>query len=247
MSAARPVSPLASILPLLIPVFGLLSIAGISGWIQAPLLGVVCRPLTTLLIALHAASRPSSNPAQRRLVLAGLLISVLAECAFGFERTYVSGIVLFVLAQICYLGVSVRAIGLVRPGILHAVHAAISGWAIVMWSVRPLPVFLAVAAFMAVLSLTSVQAETWWLRSRGTPDQAVARVALIACLCWLVADLLWTFSQFVFWVRGTYVIVLTCYFLAQWHLSLIIDAKETQLEPRGTLVVAGHAQPDHPL
>jgi uncharacterized membrane protein YhhN len=247
MSAAHPVSRSASIVPFLIPVSGLLAIAGISGWINAPIVGVVCKPLTTLLIAVHAASRRGTDPRLRRIVLAGLLISVLGECAMSAPRTFVGGLVLFVLAQVCYLSVSVRAIGFARPGLVHAVHAAVIAWAIVMWSVRPTPLFLAVATFMTMLGLMSAQAETWWLRSRGTPDHAIARVAAIGGLCWLAADLTWTFSQFVVWVRGTYIIVLTCYFTAQWHLSSMIDAKERYSESRGAQADTGRTRAEHPL
>jgi hypothetical protein len=245
MSAARSVSRSASIIPFLIPVSGLVAIAGTSGWIVPPLVGAVCKPLTTLLIALYAASRPASDMQQRRIILAALVISALGEGAMSTDRTFVAGAGLFVIAQCCYLSVSVRAIGFARPGLIHAVHAAIITWAIFMWSVRPRAVFLVIATFLVMLGLMSAQAETWWMRARGTPDAAVARLASIGGLFWLTADMTLTFSQFVRWVPGTIAIVLTCYFLAQWHLSSMIDAKEPPSGPVGALAGVAHAQTDH--
>jgi len=221
-----------SVVPWLIPACGLVAIAGLSGWIDAPLLGAVCKPLTTLLIALHASRRPSSDSQQRRAVLAGLILSFLGECAMSVPRTFVAGLCLFVLAQCCYLSVSVRAIGLLRPGLIHVVHAMLVGWAVMMWSVRPTAVFAAVVAFMGLLGLTSAQCETWWWRSRGSPGAAVARYAALGGLFWLSADLLWTFSQFVAWVPQTYAFALTGYWLAQWFLASIIGADEVAATPQ---------------
>jgi YhhN family len=215
----------ASVLPFLIAGSGLVAIFGTSGWVVPPLVGAVCKPLTTLLIALYALGRPASDPLLRRTILAALVISALGEGLMSTERTFIAGAGLFVLAQCCYLSISVRAIGVVRPGVIHAAHAALIAWAIAMWSVRPRAVFLVIATFLVALGLMSAQAESWWMRTRGTPDAAVARRAAIGGLCWLAADMTLTFSSFVRWLPATYAIVLTCYFLAQWNLSSMIDAK----------------------
>lgn len=231
MSVATLLSRSSVLVPWLIPACGLLAIAGISGWINVPLLGVACKALTTLLIALHALRQPSGDPVQRRAVLAGLFLAFLGDCAFSSPKTFLLGLYLFVLAQCCHLSVSLRAIGLARPGLIHAAHAVAVGWAIVMWSVRPAPVFVPIATFMCLLGLMSAQAETWWWRGRGTPAAAVARCAALGGLFWLIADLLWVFSQFVFWVPGTYALVLTSYWLAQWHLASIIRAQAVASKP----------------
>ncbi len=215
---------MAPVLLWLIPACGMVSIATISGWISTPLVGVIFKPITTLLIALHAAARPSFDARHRRAVLGGLGLSIVAESAMIVPMTYLAGLGLFVLAQCCYLSISVRAIGILRPGLIHAAHAVVVGWAVTMWSVRPTALFLLVAMFMAVLGLTSAQAETWWWRNRGTPRAAVAGYAALGGLCWLSADLMWTFSQFVTWVPLTYTFALSGYWLAQWFMASTIDA-----------------------
>ncbi len=222
MPAATPASRLGNVLPWLIPAFGLLTIASLSGWIATPALGAVCKPLTTLLIALHALRLHSRNAQVRRGVLAGLALAVLGDCAFALPATFVAGLYLFVLAQCCHLSVMLRAVGLGRPGPIQALHAAAVCWAIVMWSGRPAIVFVPVAVFLCLLGLMSAQAETWWWRSRGTPAAAAARRAALGGFFWLMADLLWTFSQFVAWVPGTLALVLSSYWLAQWHLASLI-------------------------
>jgi uncharacterized membrane protein YhhN len=235
---------LQAAIPWLVALFGLVAIAGVSGWINAPWVGAVFKPLTTLLIILHALGSPSRHPEMRRGVLAGLGLAFLGDCAFASEATFVAGLYLFVLAQCCHLSVLLKAIGPARPGLVHVAHAAAVVWAISLWSARPNMVFVPVAIFLCLLGLMSAQAETWWLRSRGTPRAAVARCAALGGLFWLMADLLLTSSQFVLWVPGTYALVLTSYWLAQWHLASILRAPQERARAAAIPSLALHPHTD---
>lgn len=225
MSAAILALRLAPAFPWLIPACGLLAIAETSGWIDVPLVGGAFKPLTTLLIILHAMHLPGTDARRRLWVLRGLGLSFLGECGMAVPEGFVPGLYLFVLAQCCYLTALMgRNMTLARPGPMHLVHGIAVAWALAMWSARPLAIFLPAALFMCMLGLVSAQADMWWWRSRGTAAAAAARCAALGCLFWMSADLLWTYSQFVQWIPETFAIVLTLYWLAQWHLASFISA-----------------------
>lgn len=211
-------------LPWAVIACGLLAIADGSEWLDAGRLSDACKPLTTLLILLHAALQPALDLRLRRWVLSGLCISIVAEVVMAFPSYYSVGLgtSLFVLAQGCYLAGMLGRTRLARPGWLHLAHGLAAAWCIVMWSVAPRAMWWPVIAFMTVLSLTAAQAETWWWRSRGTAEERLARHAALGGLLWMCADVLWTFSRQVSWVPGTFAIVLPLYWLAQWnHASLV--------------------------
>lgn len=211
----------------LIPACGLLAIAGVSGWAAESTLGPM-KPLVTLLILLHAASLPSGDQARRRWVLAGLASSFVGECAMAHPTTYSAGLCSFVLAQCCYLVMIRRMVRLQRLSVWFGLYAVVVVWAVVMWSARPLSVFIPTAAFMCLLGLVSVHADVWWWRSRGTPQAAAARAAALGGLLWMLADLLLTFSVHVFWVPGSIAITLTLYWLAQWQFASISSAQPVE-------------------
>lgn len=226
MSAAILALRLAPAFPWLIPACGLLAIADTSGWIDVPVVGGAFKPLTTLLIFLHAMHLPSTDARRRLWVLAGLSLSFLGECAMALPGGFVPGACLFILAQCTYLAAMTGGtLRLARAGPMHLVHAVVVAWALAMWSVRPLAIFLPMVLFLSLLGLVSAQADTWWWRARGTPQAATARSAALGALLWLVADLLWTYSQFVQWIPETFAIVLTLYWLAQWQLVSLIGAR----------------------
>jgi energy-converting hydrogenase Eha subunit C len=217
--ALRPVPSL----PWLIPACGLLAIAETSRWIDIPMVGGALKPLTTLLILLHAATLSSADLRLRRRVLAGLSLSFLGECAFAVPAGFLLGACFFILALCAYLAALKGAAGgLARPGPMHLLHALVVTWALTMWSVRPPAVFLLMIVFFCLLGLLSAQADKWWWRARGTPEAATARRAAVGALLWLLADLLVTYSQFVQWIPATLAMAMTLYWLAQWNLVSII-------------------------
>ena len=216
----------------LIPICGMLAIANLSGWIDSAPALELCRPLILLLFVVHAARLPSRDKVCRRCVLAGLGCMFLGECAMAFAPTSVAGLLFAVLAQCCYLVMIHRTVRRPRASAWHVLYALVVGWALVMWSARPLSLFVPTAVFMCLLGLMSAQADVWWWRSRGTPQAAAAASAAWGGLCWMLADLLWTFSQHVFWVPGTIAGTLTLYWLAQWCLASIIGTAPAAVDPR---------------
>lgn len=225
MSAATLAIRLTPAFPWLIVACGLLTIAHLSGGVDVPWVGGTLKALTMLLIALRALRLPSDDAWRRRRVLTALSCSVLGEFAMVVPGGTVAGLSLFAVAQACYLTVVCRRIGLVRPGLMHLLHAVAVAWALAMWSAQPPAIFASIIAFMCLLGLMSPQADTWWWRARGTPEEAPARCAAIGGFCWIAADLVWTYSNCVAWIPGTYLCVLPLYWLAQWNLASIIGAR----------------------
>lgn len=200
-----------------------MAIANTSGWIDLPMVGLALKPLTTLLIGLYAMQLPSTDPYRRRWVLAALSFSFLGECAMAFPEGLLPGTYLFVLAQSAYLAAMTGSgLKLARPGPMHLVHAVAVAWALAMWSVRSITVFVPMVLLFSLLGLVSAQADAWWWRARGTPEADAARSAAVGALLWILADLTMTYSSFVEWIPETFAIVLTLYWLAQWHLIALI-------------------------
>lgn len=222
-SSAAP--PQAGLLTGLIPITALLAIAHLSGWIEIPM-GTALRPLTVLLIALHAWQSTGADTDRHRWVMAGLGASFVAECVMATPGGLVPALFVFALAQLCYLrawtGRSRARMPLGPALLLHGVAVA---WALALWWVRPLPVFIGLAVFMVMLGVASAQADTWWWRVRGTAQAATARRAALGSLCWMLADLLWTFALFVAWVPGAIAIAMTLYLLAQWLIASSIGER----------------------
>jgi len=222
-------------LPWAIVACGLLAIADSSGRLDAGRLSDACKPLTTLLILLHAALQPAADARLRRWVLAGLGVSVVAEAVMAAPSYYSVGLgsLLFVLAQACYLSAVLGRTQLARPGWLHLAQGLAAAWCIVMWSVAPRVTWVPIIVFMTVLSFTAAQAEVWWWRARGTDEAPLARHAALGGLLWMSADVLLTFSVHVSWVPGTFALVLPLYWLAQWNLaSMVSRAGPTSRPPR---------------
>lgn len=219
---SRPAQALDRLLVVAIAACGCLAVADLTSWYVVPL-GGAFRPLTMLLLAMHAWRRPSLDEDRRRWVLAALGISVPAECLLAFPTTLVPALCVFSLAQACYLRAMIgRRLALAPLGPVHLVHATAVAWALSLWSVKPAFHFVSVALFMVLLGLVSTQADTWWWRVRGTAEAAVARRAALGGFLWMLADLMWTFALLVAWIPEAPAIAVTLYLCAQWSLASMI-------------------------
>jgi uncharacterized membrane protein YhhN len=248
----------ARLLVAAIAVCGFLAVVDLTSWFDVPM-GAALRPLTLLLVTVHAWYRPSLDEDRRRWVLAALGISIVGECLLVFPSALVPALYVFSVAQVCYLRAMVgRSLALAPIGPVHLVHAAAIAWALSLWSAKPAGHFLPIAVFMGLLGLVSAQADTWWWRVRGTAEAAaargtneaalarganeaalarraneaaLARRAAVGGLLWMLADLTWTFALLVSWVPQAPAIVSTLYLFAQWSLASMVGGQRDAALP----------------
>jgi uncharacterized membrane protein YhhN len=215
--------PLA--LPITTVISAALAIAAAPWALDQPWLAFVFKPLTTILIVVHAALRGPGEPETRRRVLAGLVLSLVGDIALLWpHRGFLPGLVAFLLAHLCYLRAFTRRHRLARP-VEPAVFYCLVGALILglMWTELPLPLRWPVLAYVVCLIGMAAQTATLW-RS-GQPRGAI--LALGGAL-FVVSDTLLALNRFVTPVPLSSLAILGTYWAAQWCIA-------SWLAPRGTV------------
>lgn len=215
--------PLA--LPITTVISAALAIAAAPWALDQPWLAFVFKPLTTILIVVHAALRGPGEPEMRRWVLAGLVFSLVGDIALLWpHRGFLPGLVAFLLAHLCYLRAFTRRHRLARP-VEPAVFYCLVGALILglMWTELPLPLRWPVLAYVVCLIGMAAQTATLW-RS-GQPRGAI--LALGGAL-FVVSDTLLALNRFVTPVPLSSLAILGTYWAAQWCIA-------SWLAPRGAV------------
>lgn len=192
--------------------------------IAADLLGFaqlffVLKPLTTLLIIGWAWPRGEDEPARRRWLRVGLVLSLAGDIALLWpERGFVPGLVAFLLAHLAYIVAFTRGLRLAAkpwPFVAFAVLAALI--LSQLWPGVPLPLRAPVLAYVGALACMAAQAAAFWLAARGSDAEPWARRAAIGGALFMASDATLAVNKFAialpaasFWILATYWLAQAC-------------------------------------
>lgn len=215
-------------LPWLVAVAAALAIGAALEWLPRPLL-FVAKPLATILIAAAAWPRGREVPVVRRLVLAGLGLSLLGDIALLWpQEGFLPGLVAFLLAHLFYIAAFCRPLRFAaRPGpfVLYGVVAlAILAW---LWDGVAPGLRVPVIAYVACLASMAAQGAGVWLATRGTPAEALARRAAIGGALFLASDALLAVNKFALPLPFASLWILATYWAAQWAIASSLPARPT--------------------
>ena len=92
-----------SLLPAAIVLSAVVAIASGIGMLPVWLL-FAAKPLTTVLLIVHAARRGADEPSARRWILAGLVLSLVGDVALLWPKEgFLPGLIAFLLAHLAYI------------------------------------------------------------------------------------------------------------------------------------------------
>jgi len=209
---------LLPVLTLCCAVIAILALGGIAlphDW------GLVAKPLTTVLIIVHAWQRGQATPLLRRWLLVGLVFSLIGDVALLWPREgFLIGLVAFLLAHLCYLWAFTRVqplaawpwgfvgYGLLAGGILSQ-----------LWPGVPEALRVPVVAYVICLSAMGAQAAVVGWLARGTAESSRAGLLALGGLLFVISDACLATNKFAGPLPLASVWVLTTYWSAQWCIA----------------------------
>ena len=208
-----PAIPL-SLLPRAAVLSALLAIAG--NLLALPLLVLVFKPATTLLIIAWAWPRGGDVPAMRRWVRVGLALSLAGDVFLMWPEGFLPGLVSFLLAHLAYIVAFTRNARLAARPVAFVVYALI-GAALLsqLWPGVPQALRVPVLAYVVCLAAMAAQAGVLWLVARGSAEELLARNAALGGLLFMMSDTLLAFNKFSAPVPLASLWILATYWLAQ--------------------------------
>lgn len=176
----------------------------------------LCKPLTMLiaLACVALVARRSPCPRSFRLLIAGLLLSMVGDVFLLDMAHFVPGLLAFLLAHICYIALFGRD----APWLAHQAGLAlcfIAGAAVYAFLQHrglPPPMQLPVAAYVLVIALMGAQA----IGRAHVLRTAAARTVAWGAVSFMLSDTVLAVNQFAFPVPYSFVWVLGSYYIAQW-------------------------------
>jgi len=220
LAAAVAIGAGLGLLPAAIVLSALAAIAAGIGILPAFVL-FMAKPLTTLLLIVHAARRGADEPAARRWILAGLVLSLLGDVALLWPKEgFLPGLIAFLLAHLAYIVAFHGRVRLAARWQPFAVYALIA--VVVLAGLWPgVPAALRVPVLLYVLCLGSMaaQAAVVWLVSRGTAAEPLARAGAIGGALFMLSDALLATNKFAGPLPLASLWVLASYWAAQWCIA----------------------------
>ncbi|WP_257388477.1 lysoplasmalogenase [Tahibacter caeni] len=186
-------------------------------WPPLHALHYVAKPASTLLVALLAWRAVDAQPAYRRAVLAGLLLSTLGDIWLMLPwDLFVAGLVSFLLAHLAYLYAFTRLVPLAPLRWPFAAYAALAaGIVLLLWSHLPAALRAPVLVYVAALATMAAQAAVV-----ATQRASASRIAAAAGgLSFVVSDALLAIDRFHTPLPYAALWVLASYWLAQFLIG----------------------------
>lgn len=214
-----------------LPLATLLSAAlaiGAGVGVLAPALLFVFKPLTTLLVIVHASRRDGGPPAIRRAVLAGLLLSLAGDVALLWPKEgFLPGLICFLLAHLAYLLAFTRTstfAARVAPFLFYAVVAG----AILsqLWPGVPAALRAPVVAYVLCLAAMAAQAAVVWRASQHNGGARRAAVLALGGLLFVASDGLLATNKFHTALPMASLWILSTYWAAQWCIATWLKPRE---------------------
>jgi uncharacterized membrane protein YhhN len=202
--------PLTRLLPLAAIASAILAIAG--NLLALPAMVFAFKPATTLLILAWAWPRGADEPARRRWIRIGLLLSLGGDVFLMWPQGFLPGLVSFLLAHLAYIVAFTRRLRFGarwQPFAVYAGLAAALLWS--LWPGVPAALQLPVLAYVVCLASMAAQAAAQWLAARHSAGEGLARAAAIGGAFFLTSDALLAFNKFSaplplasLWILATY-------------------------------------------
>jgi len=194
--------------------------------IAADLLGFaqlffVLKPLTTLLIIGWAWPRGADEPARRRWLRVGLVLSLAGDIALLWpERGFVPGLVAFLLAHLAYIVAFTRGLRLAAKPLPFVAYALLAGVILSqLWPGVPAPLRAPVLVYVVALACMAAQAAAVWLAARGGPAEPWARRAAIGGALFMASDATLAVNKFAIVLPAASLWILATYWLAQVFIA----------------------------
>lgn len=199
----------------------MLAIAATTWLPQWPLLYVVAKPLTTIVIIVMAWGRGEPGSALRRAVLAGLVLSLTGDIALLWpQQGFLPGLVAFLLAHLAYLVAFTRGTRLAARPLAFLGYAALAGAILAaLWPGVPVPLRVPVVVYVAALAAMAAQAASRWIGSRGQAGEALARRAAVGAALFVLSDAMLATNRFALPLPAPALWILPAYWVAQWLIA----------------------------
>lgn len=189
---------------------------------------MVAKPLTTVLIIALAFSRGAQGTPIRRMVLTGLVLSLLGDVALLWpQEGFLPGLVFFLLAHLAYLVAFTRGVRFASPPWPWLVYLALGG--VILWWLWPgigTGLRAPVLGYVAALCTMAAQAVVAWLRCRGTPAEPAALLAAWGGAAFVLSDALLAANKFQGPLAYAPLWVLGSYWVAQTLIALSLPARD---------------------
>ena len=219
------------LLPLATLVSGTIAIVSALGVLPSlapPTLLYLFKPLTTLLIILHAVLRDGGSPAVWRWVVLGLALSLGGDVALLWpQQGFVPGLVCFLLAHLCYLVAFTRTARLGARWWPFVAYALVAGAILSqLWPGVPAALRVPVAAYVACLATMAAQAAVVWRRSQRGGDAVRGAVLAFGGLLFVSSDALLATNKFAVALPMASLWILATYWAAQWCIASWLRPRE---------------------
>jgi uncharacterized membrane protein YhhN len=181
-------------------------------------IALVFKPLTTILILVHAWPRGTATPVARRFVLLGLVCSLVGDVALLWPTEgFLAGLLSFLLAHLAYLLAFTREQRFAARPVAFVVYAGVAGAVLAaLWPGVPAGLRVPVVAYVICLASMAAQAAVLWL---AQPGSARHRGLALGGALFVTSDALLATSKFVapFPTQGLW--ILLTYWIAQWLIA----------------------------
>ena len=198
-----------------------LAIAAAPWALGLPLLAVIFKPLTTLLVIAHAWLRGRATPVVRRLVLLGLALSLAGDIALLWPKQgFLPGLIAFLLAHLAYLAALTRVQRLARPAWPFIMYTLVAAAILaVLWGGVPAALRVPVAAYVVCLVSMAAQAVAVWRGARGTQGERRAAWLALGGALFVASDALLAIDRFMAPLPAASLFILASYWSAQWCIA----------------------------
>ena len=196
------------------------AIAAASGLL--PAVGLfVFKPLTTLMVFVHAWRRDGGPPIVRRAVLFGLVLSLAGDVALLWPQPgFLPGLVCFLLAHLAYLLAFTRLVRFAARPLPFIAYAALAGAVLSqLWPGVPTALRVPVLAYVLCLAAMAAQTAVVWRASAHNGDARRAAGLAVGGLLFLVSDTLLATDRFHGALPQAAACVLGTYWAAQWCIA----------------------------
>lgn len=193
-----------------------LAIAAAPWGLGQPLLLFVFKPLTTILILVHALLRGSDTPEIRRWVVVGLVLSLVGDIALLWPyQGFLPGLAAFLIAHLCYLRAFTRRHRLAAPIQPFVVYLLVASLILgLMWTELPVTLRWPVLAYVVCLVAMAAQAAVIWRTGQARGDVLALGGALF-----VVSDTLLAINRFIAPMPLASLAILGTYWAAQWCIA----------------------------
>lgn len=209
------------LLPALSLASALIAILALNGLALAPAWGFVAKPLTTVLIILHAWPRGAAQPRLAGPLRTGLLASLAGDVFLLWpEAGFLPGLLSFLAAHLLYLRAFCRQERLARAAWPFVLFALLAGAVLLrLWPGVPAALRLPVLVYVTCLS--AMGAQSWVLAWLGRKAEDARRRQLLALggLLFVLSDACLAANKFAGPLPLAALAVLPLYWSAQWCIA----------------------------